>query len=130
MEKPVKNCDPHRGINTNIVFHFFFALGAAPGRFRGPAGVGKFHVFLKNGVRRAFLFFLFFSRCVACPLKWPLEAPGRPQGGPRDAPGRPWGPLLIRFSVDCWTFVGRWFSTFFGELFVIRATIELLIEKN
>ena len=60
MENPAQNCHPHWGIKKNMVFHFFFALGAAPGRFRGPAGVGKFHVFLKNGVQRAFVFFLFF----------------------------------------------------------------------
>ena len=60
MEKPAQNCHPHRGIKKNIVFHVFFALGAAPGRFRSPAGVSKFHVFLKNGVRRAFLLSLFF----------------------------------------------------------------------
>ena len=60
MEKPAQSGYPHRGIKKNVVFHCFFALGATPGRFRGPAGVGKFHVFLKNGVRRDFLFFLFF----------------------------------------------------------------------
>ena len=85
--KPAQNSDPHRGINKNIVFHFFFALGAAPGRFRGPAGVGKFHVFLKNGAREPFCFSCFFAlRCMSSKMApgGPREASGRPRGGPGD----------------------------------------------
>ena len=86
MEKNAQNCHPHRGIKKNIVFHFVFALGASLGRFRGPAGVRKFQVFVeKLGPESLFVFLVILCR-VVCSLKWPLEAPGRPQGGPREAP--------------------------------------------
>ena len=53
-------------------------------------------------------FFLVFSCRVACPLKWPLDDPGRPQGGPGEAPGRPRGPFL----VDFWVLLGNVFQHF------------------
>ena len=46
MEKPAENGDLHRGIKKDVVFYFFFAPKATPGKFRGPPGVATFHVFL------------------------------------------------------------------------------------
>ena len=56
----------------------------------------------------------------------PREASGRPRGGPGEAPGTIFGTFFGRF-LD--VFLVDDFSTFIGELFVIRATIELLIDR-
>ena len=90
MEKPAQNGHPHRGIKQNVVFHFFSLSGRIRGDFGVQPGSVNSRFSEKWGPESLFVFLVFSCR-VACSLKWPLEAPGRPQGGPREAPGRPRG---------------------------------------
>ena len=64
-------------------------------------------------------FHSFLKKCLDHAQGGLREAPGRPRGGPGDHFWYVFRSIFGRFLVDV-------FSTFIGELFVIRATIELV----